>query len=72
MKIHKRSSDLSQQTSRATRPPLPRDASKDGINKWESGFVPPGGFTSVWDFGNGKQTKLSPTTVCGRRVTKGK
>lgn len=71
MKINKRDSKLSQQTSKAVRPPLPRDATKDGCNYWESGMVPPG-FTSVWDFGNGRQSKFSPPTISGKRVVRSK
>lgn len=67
MKLIKRPSELDQQTSRATRPPLPRDATKNGCNYHESGMVPPG-YVSVWDFGNGHQTKRSPVTVSGKKV----
>lgn len=69
MKLIKRLSSINQQFSRAVRPPLPRDATAGGVNKHDSGMVPPG-YVSVWDFGNGKQTKLSPTEVCGKRVCK--
>lgn len=69
MKLIKRPSEVNQQPSRAVRPPLPRDASKDGCNYHKSGMVPPG-YVSVWDFGNGHQTKMSPTHGGGRRVVK--
>lgn len=68
MKLYKRDSSLNQQPSRAVRPPLPRDGSANGINKFESDFCPPG-YISVWDFGNGTQTKMSPTSGGGKRVT---
>ena len=67
MKLVKRANDLNQQTSRAVRPPLPRDASKEGCNYWESGMVPPG-YVSTWDFGNGHQTKKSRTHSGGKKV----
>ena len=64
-KLHKRPSDINQQPSKAVRPPLPRDGSRDGqnnVNKMPAGFI------SVWDFGNGEQTKKSPTTGGGKKV----
>jgi hypothetical protein len=64
-KLHKRRNELNQQTSTATRPPLPRDASKDGQNNTNK---MPSGFIGVWDFGNGPQTKNSPTTGSGKKV----
>jgi len=64
-KLHKRHSDLNQQTSTAVRVPLPRDASKDGQNNVKK---MPAGFIGVWDFGNGEQTKRSPTTGGGKKV----
>ena len=67
MFLQKRISELNQQPSRAVRPPLPRDGSANGVNKTHSGFVPPG-FVGVWDFGNGAQTKMSPTSGGGKKV----
>lgn len=64
-KLHKRPSDLNQQPSKAVRPPLPRDASRDGQNNTNK---MPAGYISVWDFGNGEQTKRSPTTGGGKKV----
>ena len=64
-KLHKRPSDLNQQPSKAVRPPLPRDGSRDGqnnVNKMPAGYI------STWDFGNGEQTKYSATTGGGKKV----
>jgi len=66
MKIHKRDQDLNQQASKAVRPPLPRDGSRDGQNSLNGKM--PAGFISTWDFGNGTQTKESPTHGGGRKV----
>ena len=60
---HKRDHTKNQQTSTAVRPPLPRDGSMDGINNMRSKM--PSGYVSVWDFGNGSQTKRSPTSKPG-------
>jgi hypothetical protein len=62
-KPHKRDQTKNQQTSTAVRPPLPRDGSMDGINRMNGKM--PSGFVAVWDFGNGSQTKLSPTSKPG-------
>ena len=67
MKLIKRPNEYNQQWSRAVRPPLPRDGSAGGCNYHESGMLPPGLMT-VWDFGNGRQTKKSPTQVSGKKV----
>ena len=64
-KLHKRPSDINQQPSRASRPPLPRDGSRDGQNNVNR---MPAGYISTWDFGNGEQTKKSPTTGGGKKV----
>ena len=64
-KLHKRPSDINQQPSKAVRPPLPRDGSRDGqnnVNKMPAGYI------STWDFGNGEQTKRAPTTGGGKKV----
>ena len=60
---HKRDQQKSQQTSTAVRPPLPRDGSMDDINSMRGRM--PSGYVSVWDFGNGSQTKKSPTSKPG-------
>jgi hypothetical protein len=60
-KPHKRPSDSNQQIAKSVRPQLPRDGSAGGLNTALSGKMP-AGFTAVWDFGNGPQTKLSPTS----------
>jgi len=64
-KLHKRHTDLNQQVAKSVRPQLPRDGSKDGQNNADR---MPAGFISVWDFGNGEQTKRSPTTGGGKKV----
>lgn len=64
-KLHKRPSDINQQPSKAVRPPLPRDGTRDGQNNVKK---MPAGFISVWDFGNGEQTKRSPTSVKEKKV----
>jgi len=64
-KIHKRRFEVNQQIAKSTRPQLPRDASRDGQNNTNK---MPSGFIGVWDFGNGEQTKRSPTTGGGKKV----
>ena len=64
-KLHKRNSDLNQQVAKSVRPQLPRDGSRDGQNNADK---MPAGYISVWDFGNGSQTKTSPTTGGGKKV----
>jgi len=64
-KLHKRHSDVNQQVAKSTRPQLPRDASRDGQNNTNK---MPSGLIGVWDFGNGEQTKRSPTTGGGKKV----
>ena len=64
-KLHKRSSDMNQQVAKSVRAQLPRDGSKNGQNNVDR---MPAGFISVWDFGNGEQTKKSPTTGGGKKV----
>jgi hypothetical protein len=65
-KIHKRPSELNQQIAKSVRPQLPRDGSKGGQNHVRDRM--PAGFISVWDFGNGDQTKYSNTTGGGKKV----
>lgn len=64
-KLHKRPDFMNQQVAKSTRPQLPRDGSKDGQNNADR---MPAGYISVWDFGNGSQTKRSPTTGGGKKV----
>ena len=65
MKLHKRPSDVNQQIAKSTRPQLPRDGSKGGQNNVKR---LPAGFISVFDYGNGEQTKQSPTSGGGCKV----
>ena len=65
-KLHKRPSDMNQQVAKSIRPQLPRDGSKDGQNNVRGKM--PAGYVSVWDFGNGEQTKRSPTRGDGKKV----
>ena len=67
MKLHKRPRELNQQTSQPVRPPLTRDATHDGVNSIFRGKMP-AGYVSVWDFGNGAQTKWSPVSVKEKKV----
>jgi len=64
-KLHKRPDFMNQQVAKSVRPQLPRDGSKDGQNNADR---MPAGYISVWDFGNGSQTKRSPTTGGGKKV----
>jgi len=63
---HKRDDSSNQQTSTAVRPPLPRDGSMDGQNNVRTKM--PASLITVWDFGNGPQSKESPTDRPGRKV----
>ena len=63
---HRRSHDENQQTAKSIRPQLPRDATSGGQNNVRGKM--PAGFVSVWDFGNGAQTKWSPTSVKQKKV----
>ena len=63
---HQRPHEDNQQIAQATRPQLPRDKSAGGQNHINGKM--PAGFISVWDFGNGSQTKYSPTSVKERKV----
>jgi hypothetical protein len=64
-KLHKRPSDVNQQVAKSVRQQLPRDGSKDGQNNTDR---MPAGYISVWDFGNGSQTKRSPSSGGGKKV----
>ena len=61
---HKRPSDNNQQIAKSVRPQLPRDGSAGGINTTLTGKMP-AGFTSVWNFGDNRNTKNSATTKPG-------
>jgi len=61
---HKRPSEANQQVARAVRPQLPRDGSAGGLNTTLTGKIP-AGFTSVWNFGDNRNTKNSATTKPG-------
>ena len=65
MEKHKRPSDVNQQIAKSVRPQLPRDGSADGNNKFDSGQLPKGGFTSVWNFAGNRDTKDSATCKPG-------
>ena len=64
-KKHQRPHEYNQQVARAMRPQLPRDGSMHGQNHVAR---MPAGYISTWDFGNGDQTKYSPTTGGGKKV----
>jgi hypothetical protein len=73
-RTQQRDSALNQQVGVATRPQLFRDGSA-GMNRWESGQLPTGGFRSVFDMsGNSTpttgtlNTKMSPTSGGGKKV----
>ena len=61
--------DINQQIAKSTRPQLPRDGSK-GMERWEPGQLPKGGFRSVFDFSGTPtyDTKKSPTEGGGCKV----
>ena len=63
---HQRPHEYNQQIAGATRPQLPRDSSANGQNNVRSKM--PAGFISVWDYGNGEQTKFSKTSGGGGKV----
>jgi hypothetical protein len=65
-KLHKRPHVQNQQVASATRPQLPRDGSRMGQNRIDGRM--PAGYISTWDFGNGDQTKFSPTSGGGKSV----
>ena len=62
--------DEDMEPAEPVRPQLPRDTG-GGKNYFTPGKCG-ASFTSVWDFGSGKQTKMSPTSGGGVRVVKGK
>ncbi len=61
----KRPSEINQQIAKSVRPQLPRDGSADGKNYRNSGQLPRGGYTSVWNFNGNTNTKDSSTTKPG-------
>ena len=63
---HQRAHEANQQIAKSTRPQLPRDGSMNGQNNVRSKM--PAGFISVWDYGNGEQTKYSKTSGGGGKV----
>ena len=65
-KKHQRPSHVNQQIAKSVRPQLPRDGSAGGQNAIRDKM--PAGFIAVWDFGNGEQTKRSPTSGGGGKV----
>ena len=65
-KKHQRPHEYNQQIAKSVRPQLPRDGSANGQNNVRNKM--PAGFVSVWDFGNGSQTKYSPTWGGGKKV----
>jgi len=71
---HQRDHDKNQQTSTAVRPPLPRDAT-GGMQRWQPGQLPMGGFRSVIDMSGNQtpttstlNTKMSPSSGGGKKV----
>ena len=71
---HQRDHDKNQQTSTAVRPPLPRDAT-GGMQRWQPGQLPMGGYRSVIDMSGDKfpttgplNTKMSSTSGGGKKV----
>ena len=60
--------DINQQIAKSNRPQLPRDGSK-GMQRWEPGQLPKGGYRSTFDFSEGSyNTKESPTSGGGCKV----
>jgi hypothetical protein len=61
--------DINQQIAKSTRPQLPRDGSK-GMERWQPGQLPKGGYRSVFDFSGTPtyDTKKSPTEGGGCKV----
>ena len=61
--------DINQQIAKSTRPQLPRDGSQ-GMERWEPGQLPKGGFRPVFDFSGTPtyDTKHSPTEGAGKKV----
>jgi hypothetical protein len=66
---NQRPQDINQQIAEPTRPMLPSDGSA-GMQRWEPGQLPKGGFRSVFDFSGTPtyNTKKSPTEGGGCKV----
>ena len=64
-----RPQDNNQQIAKPTRPQLPSDGSA-GMQRWEPGQLPKGGFRSVFDFSGTPtyNTKQSPSEGGGGKV----
>jgi len=64
-----RPQDNNQQIAKPTRPQLPSDGST-GMERWEPGQLPKGGYRSVFDFSGTPtyDTKQSPTEGGGGKV----
>lgn len=69
-----RDSNLNQQVAKAIRPQLPQDTSA-GLQRWQSGQLPTGGFRSVFDMSGSQtpttgalNTKTSSTSGGGKKV----
>jgi len=64
-----RDHDLNQQVAKSVRPQLPRDVSS-GMQRWQPGQLPKGGFRPVFDFSGtpSYDTKQSPTEGGGCKV----
>jgi hypothetical protein len=64
-----RPQDNNQQIAKPTRPQLPSDGST-GMERWQPGQLPKGGFISVFDFSGTPtyNTKQSPTEGGGGKV----
>jgi hypothetical protein len=69
-----RDSSLNQQVAKSVRPQLPRDGSA-GLQRWQPGELPTGGFRSVIDMSGNKfpttstlNTKMSPSSGGGKKV----
>lgn len=69
-----RDSSLNQQVAKSVRPQLPRDGSA-GLQRWQPGELPTGGYRSVIDMSGNKfpttgplNTKTSSTSGGGKKV----
>ena len=69
-----RDSNLNQQVAKSVRPQLPRDGSM-GLQRWQPGELPTGGYRSVIDMSGNQtpttsplNTKMSPTVVKEKKV----
>ena len=69
-----RDHSLNQQVAKSVRPQLPRDGSA-GLQRWQPGELPTGGFRSVIDMSGNQtpttstlNTKMSPSSGGGKKV----